>query len=262
MQIQDLKIKFNSREIITGISFDIQEGRIYSIIGPNGCGKTTLLRAMSRNLKPNSGAIFLDGQNMLKMNTRTVARRLAVLSQAHNDNNETNVRDLVTYGRFAHREWWRGVSSEDKDIVDWAIRRTNLELYEDRRINTLSGGERQRAWIAMAIAQKPSLLLLDEPTTYLDISHQLEILDLIGRLNQEDGITIIMVLHDINYAARYSNELIVMKDGQLYARGDPGQIVNPQMLKEVFRIEADISLDQDTGKPVFYARNVCLNTRG
>jgi iron complex transport system ATP-binding protein len=256
LQIQNLKIKLNAREIISGFNLNIESGRVYSLIGPNGSGKTTLLRAMSRNLKPAGGEIFLDGHNIFKSNTRTVARRMAVLSQSHNDNNDVSVKDLVTYGRFAHREWWKGLTGDDKKIVEWAISRTNLGPYEERKINTLSGGERQRAWIAMAIAQKPGILLLDEPTTFLDISHQLEILDLVVRLNREDGITVLMALHDINYAARYSDELIVVKNGRLYASGDPGGVISPQMLKEVFNIEAAISVDEESGKPVFFPRNV------
>jgi iron complex transport system ATP-binding protein len=256
LNIENLKIKVPGREIIPDFSAQIDRGKIYSIIGPNGSGKTTLLRAISRNLKPARGTVFLNGRDIFKSGSKAVARQMAVLSQTHNDSSDISVRELVTYGRFAHREWWKGKSDEDKNIIEWAIKRTNLKECEDRKINTLSGGERQRAWIAMAIAQKPQILLLDEPTTFLDISHQLEVLELVQSLNKEDGITIVMVLHDINYATRYADELIVIKEGNLFARGNPGEIINHEILKEVFNVEAEINQDKGTGKPVFYPRKV------
>jgi iron complex transport system ATP-binding protein len=210
LNVEHLKVRFSAREIISDFSLPVYQGKVYSIIGPNGSGKTTLLRAISRNLKPAGGRVYLNGSNIFKMKSKAIARQMAVLSQVHNGMSDITVRELVTFGRFAHRDWWRGRSDDDNRIVDWAIDRTNLQEYDNRKINTLSGGERQRAWIAMAIAQKPQILLLDEPTTFLDISHQIEILELLSGLNREEGITILMVLHDINHAARYSDEMIVL----------------------------------------------------
>ena len=256
LNIEHLKVRFSTREIIRDFSLPIYHGKIYSIIGPNGSGKTTLIRAISRNLKPAGGRVYLNGSNIFKMKSKAIARQMAVLSQVHNGMSDITVRELVTYGRFAHRDWWQGKSDDDNHIVDWAIERTNLTEYDNRKINTLSGGERQRAWIAMAIAQKPQILLLDEPTTFLDISHQIEVLELVSGLNREEGITILMVLHDINHAARYSDELIVMKNGNLHARGVPWEILEPGLMQEVFKVEAEISEDTATGKPVFHARRV------
>ena len=185
-----------------------------------------------------------------------MARKMAVLYQSNSTMSDATVRELVQYGRFAHKEWWKGTAEGDNQIVDWALEKTGMRSFEKRKLNTLSGGERQRAWIAMAIAQKPALLLLDEPTTYLDISHQLEIMELVAKLNREEGITIVMVLHDINHAARYSDELIVMKKGRIYKQGEPWSILEGEVLRNVFRVEASVTRDEDTQKPVFYAKRV------
>jgi iron complex transport system ATP-binding protein len=259
LTIEHLKVRFNTAEIIKDFSTCIHQGKIYSIIGPNGSGKTTLLRTISRNINPAGGQVFLNGSDIFQMRYKAIARQMAVLSQVHNDMSDISIRELVTYGRFAHRDWWKGTNEDDNKIVDWAIKRTNLTEYDYRKINTLSGGERQRAWIAMAIAQKPQILLLDEPTTFLDISHQLEVLELVSDLNREEGITILMVLHDINHAVRYSDELIVLKDGDLYAQGKPWDVLNISLLQDVFHVEANITEDKQSGKPVFHARKVVQN---
>lgn len=256
LQTKDLCVGYRDHRVIQNINLSVERGKVYSIIGPNGCGKTTLMRAISRNIRPASGSVLLDGQNIFKMNTRLVARRIAVLSQNNATMSDVSVRALVQYGRFAHKEWWRGNSSEDVSIVDWALEKTGMTGYSNRKINTLSGGERQRAWIAMSIAQKPEILLLDEPTTYLDISHQLEIMELVARLNREEGITILMVLHDINHAARYSDELVVIHDHRIYQQGDPWSILRGDVLKKVFRVEAELSEDSENGTPIFYAKRV------
>ena len=256
LKVEHLKVRFSTREIIRDLSLPVQRGKIYTIIGPNGSGKTTLLRAISRNLRPAGGRVYLNGGNIFRMKSKAIARQMAVLSQVHNGMSDVTVRELVAYGRFAHREWWRGKADDDNDVVSWAIERTNLTEYENRKINTLSGGERQRAWIAMAVAQKPQILLLDEPTTFLDISHQIEVLELIAGLNREEDITILMVLHDINHAARYSDELIVMKEGDLHARGLPREVLEPGLMRDVFNVEAEITEDSETGRPVFRARRV------
>ena len=256
LSIENLKVRLNSREIISDFSLSIERGKIHSIIGPNGSGKTTLLRAISRNIRPTHGIVYLNGTSLKKMKAKTIACQMAVLSQVHNGMSDVSVRELVAYGRFSHREWWRSNNTDDNEIVDWALERTNITAFENQKINTLSGGERQRAWIAMAIAQKPEILLLDEPTTFLDISHQIEVLELIAGLNREENITILMVLHDINHAAQYSDEIIVMKEGALHSRGKPEEILEASVLRDVFNIEASIYQDEETGKPMFLARKV------
>lgn len=256
LQTEKLCVGYREHRVLESVDLSIQRGRVYSIIGPNGCGKTTLMRTLSRAIRPSAGKVLLDGQDIFKMNTRLVARKVGILSQSNATMSDVTVRTLVQYGRFAHKKWWRGGTGEDTAIVDWALEKTGMKDYSERRIGSLSGGERQRAWIAMSVAQRPELLLLDEPTTYLDISHQLEIMELIARLNREEGITIVMVLHDINHAARYSDELIVLHDRRICRQGDPWDILESDVLRTVFRVEADITRDRENGTPVFYARRV------
>lgn len=256
LNVENVRVNYGEKQILKGINLDIEKGKIVSIIGPNGCGKTTLLRTMSRNLKPNQGRILLNGQDINKLKSKNIAKKMAILSQTNACPEDICIKDLVSYGRFAHKKLFSSLTDEDNKIIDWAINRTGLNKMKNRKVATLSGGERQRAWIAMAIAQKPSVLLLDEPTTYLDISHQLEILDLIKSLNEKENITIIMVLHDINQATKYSHELVVIKNGELYCKGTPCSIISDDMLKDVFRLEADIGEDKDTKKPVIYPRRV------
>ncbi|MGM9605890.1 MAG: ABC transporter ATP-binding protein [Oscillospiraceae bacterium] len=259
LQTENLCVGYREHQVIKNINLSIEKGKVYSIIGPNGCGKTTLMRAISRSIKPTSGTVLLDGQNIFKMNTRLVAQKVAVLSQSNTSMSDITVRTLVQYGRFAHKKWWRGGSDKDTAIVEWALEKTGMTDYSNRRINSLSGGERQRAWIAMSIAQKPEILLLDEPTTYLDISHQLEIMELVARLNREEGITIVMVLHDINHAARYSDELIVLHEHHIWKQGEPWATLKSGVLRDVFRVDAVISKDEESGTPIFYAQKVVKN---
>ena len=256
LEVKGVSAGYRNHPVIENVDLSLRRGGVYSIIGPNGCGKTTLLRVISRSMKPTKGEILLDGANIFKTNTKKVAQKMAILAQNNIAMSDVTVGKLVTYGRYAHKEWWQGSTEEDSKIVAWAIEKTNLRGYEERKINTLSGGERQRAWIAMALAQKPDLLLLDEPTTYLDISHQLEVLELISRLNREEGITILMVLHDINHAARYSDELIVIHEHGVYRRGEPWEVLEGGVLRDVFRVEAEITREEETGKPIFYAKKM------
>lgn len=254
LEVRNVSAGYKNHPVIENVSLSIERGKIYAIIGPNGCGKTTFLRVISRSMKPISGNVLLDGTDIFRTNTKKVARKMAILAQSNTTMSDVTVRKLVTYGRYAHKEWWQGNTTLDNDIVDFAIRRTNLTGYEDRRINTLSGGERQRAWIAMSLAQKPEILLLDEPTTYLDISHQLEIMELVTALNREEGITIVMVLHDINHAARYSDNLVVMHDHGIWRTGEPWDVLESGVLHDVFRVDAEITREEESGKPIFYAK--------
>ncbi|MBR1432549.1 MAG: ABC transporter ATP-binding protein [Ruminiclostridium sp.] len=256
LSVKGLCAGYRNRRILDGIDLDIQRGKVYSIIGPNGCGKTTLIRAMSRNLRPERGEVFLDGSDIFRTNTKLVARKMAVLGQSDSGMSDITVRTLVEYGRYAHKKWWAGSDKEDTRVVDWAIERTGMSQLQNRKINALSGGERQRARIAMAIAQKPEIMLLDEPTTYLDIAHQLEIMELVSTLNREEGITVVMVLHDMNHAVRYSDELVLLDDKKIYTTGRPNELLENRELEKVFGVDAEILTDSEDNSPIFYAKRV------
>jgi iron complex transport system ATP-binding protein len=256
LRAENIDVTIRNNKILSDITLEIYKGKIYSIIGPNGSGKTTLLRALTRNIRTTQGEVYLHNQPISKMSTKKVAKTMAVLTQTHSGMNDITVKELIGYGRFSHREWYQGRSREDTEIIDICIEKSGLTPYANRKISTLSGGERQRAWIAMALAQKPDLLVLDEPTTYLDIAHQLEILELVSELNKKEDLTILMVLHDINHAARYSDHVFVVKDGQLYKEGSPWDVLNTETLEKVFSVTAVISSDDLSNKPIFYPRKV------
>lgn len=255
LETESLALGFGSRLIINGMTMQIEQGDMISILGPNGSGKSTLLKGMSRNLKPLGGAVYLNGKDIHRQPASCIARQLAVLPQKHETAGDVTVRELVEYGRFPHQKWWQGTKAEDDAIVLQAMQQTGVAEFAERAVSTLSGGELQRAWIAMALAQKPQILLLDEPTTYLDICHQLEIMELARQLNQTQGITVVMVLHDINHAAAYSSRVLVLQQGRLFAAGSPAQVITREMLAAVFGVEAEILTDKD-GKPVIIARSL------
>ncbi|MDU4960807.1 MAG: ABC transporter ATP-binding protein [Sporomusaceae bacterium] len=250
-----LSLGFGERRIVNAMDLDITRGEVICILGPNGSGKSTLLKGIARNLKPTAGAVYLDGRDIHTLSAKAVARKLAVLPQKHEAAGDVSVRELVEYGRFPHQNWWQGTRSEDDAIIEQAMCQTGVASLADRAVSTLSGGESQRAWIAMALAQKPQVLLLDEPTTYLDICHQLEVMELVRRLNQNQGLTVIMVLHDINHAARYASRILVINQGSLYAAGSPEQVITREMLAAVFGVEAELLTGSD-GSPVIVARGL------
>jgi iron complex transport system ATP-binding protein len=256
LEAKNLSLGFAQKNVIEDLNLCIEKGKILSILGPNGSGKSTLLRALSRNMKPDSGAVYLNGEDIYKISSRSVARQMAVLPQTPQAPGDITVKELVEYGRFPHQNWWQGRTAEDGTLIAWALEQTGMVEMADRAVSTLSGGERQRAWIAMALAQKPGILLLDEPTTYLDICHQLEVMELLGDLNQKHGITVVMVLHDINHAAKYSDCIIILKKGNIFAMGQPQAVLTAHTLREVFSVEADIWLDAEHGKPVLVARGL------
>ncbi|WP_142415512.1 ABC transporter ATP-binding protein [Hathewaya massiliensis] len=249
---KNITVKIKEKTIIKDIDIKISKGEITSIIGPNGSGKTTLLKVLSRNIKNYEGEVFLDGKHIKTMNNKFVAKNMAYVSQNYNSNLDLTVEELVTYGRYAYKSFFGRDTKEDIDTVNWAMDRTKLLPFQHRKLSTLSGGERQRAWIAMSLAQKPKILLLDEPTTYLDICHQIELLELIKTLNEEDKLTVLMVLHDINQAARYSNRLFVIKEGRLIKSGCGEEIITEKNLKEIFNIKSKVFKREDTKKPYFY----------
>ena len=238
IKAQNISVSINEKEIVHSISLDIPEGKVTAIIGPNGCGKSTTLKALSRIL-PYKGSVTFKGQEMSTLSQREFAKCLAILTQSPQAPSDLTVNDLVEMGRFPHRGFLGRAGKDDKEHVEWALEQTGVKEMRYRLLNTLSGGERQRAWIAMALAQRPEVLLLDEPTTYLDICHQLEIMQLIGRLNQELGLTVVMVVHDLNHAIMYADHVVVVKAGQLVTSGAPREIITAELLADVFKVKAD-----------------------
>ena len=249
MKTEKLAVNFSGVSVLKNLTIAVGKGQIISILGPNGSGKSTLLKALSRNLKPNKGNVYLDDNNLAQLSAKFIARKMAVLPQSPESPKDLTVRDLVEYGRYPHQSWWQGKSQQDDQCVDWALVQTGLNDMESRIVSTLSGGERQRVWIAMALAQKPEILLLDEPTTYLDISHQLEIMELLADFNHEHNITVVMVLHDINHAARYSDCVVILDQGEIFAIGKPEEVITPHALRVVFGVESKIWMD-NIGKPI------------
>lgn len=250
-------IGYGDHTIVDQLDVNIPDGKVTSIIGPNGCGKSTLLKALSRLLSIKGGEIVLDGESIHTQSTKEVAKKIAILPQSPEVADGLTVGELVSYGRFPHQKGFGRLSAEDKQQIDWALEVTGTKEFKFRSINDLSGGQRQRVWIAMALAQKTDIIFLDEPTTYLDISHQLEILELITQLNREQGCTIVMVLHDINQAVRFSDYLITMKDGQIVKDGETSDVLTEDILERVFNIDVEISTDPRTGKPMLVTYDLC-----
>jgi len=226
--------------VLRGLHLEIGDGDIVALVGPNGSGKSTLLRALGRVLKPRRGTVYLDGRAMREWPTREVARRLALLPQGPTLAADLSVHELVWLGRSPHQGMLGLPSRKDEEAVRSAIEETGITPLTGRRLSELSGGERQRVWVAMALAQQPQVLLLDEPTTFLDLNHQLELLDLIRYLNREHGITVVMVLHDLNQAARYARRVVVLKEGDVYADGTPAEVLTPETLRDVFGVEGQV----------------------
>jgi iron complex transport system ATP-binding protein len=250
LRTEAVTVGYGGDPVVHDLSLTLADGQVTTIVGPNGCGKSTLLRTMSRLLKPSSGTVLLDGESIHGLHTRDVARTMALLPQSPIAPDGLLVRDLVGRGRHPHQRWFSQWSPEDERIVDLALEMTDTASLRDRPLDQLSGGQRQRAWIAMTLAQDTDLFLLDEPTTYLDLAHQVEVLDLVTRLNRERGRTVVMVLHDLNLAARYSDTIVVMKDGVLVTQGNPTDVFTSTMLAETFGLDADVLSDPRTGLPI------------
>jgi ABC-type cobalamin/Fe3+-siderophores transport system ATPase subunit len=250
LQGEALTLCYEARQVTHGLDVAIPAGQVSVIIGPNACGKSTLLRALGRLLPPSSGRVLLDGRDIRTYRSREVARRLGLLPQSPLAPPGICVADLVARGRFPHQTLLRQWSDEDEQAVLQAMRQTGVDALAEQAVDALSGGQRQRVWLAMAIAQHTPLLLLDEPTTYLDIAHQYELLELCRRLNREAGRTLVMVLHDLNQAARYADHIIAMKEGRIVATGTPQQVITPQLIASVFGIDARVVADPVTGTPM------------
>ena len=249
LRASDLVLGYDNRVVVNHLDLDVPMGKITSMVGPNSCGKSTTLRAIARLLRPKGGAVLLDGQVIAKMPTKEVARRLAILPQGPSSPEGLTVERLVWHGRYPHQGFLGTTSPADAEAVAWALAQTHLEPFADRVLDSLSGGERQRAWIAMALAQQTAVLLLDEPTTFLDLGHQLEVLELLLHLNRTQGITIVMVLHELNQAARYSDHMIAIDDGTIWRQGTPAAVLTEELLHEVFGVRAQVLLDDESGKP-------------
>ncbi len=247
---EDLTLGYGGRPIVERLSLTVEPGLVTTIIGPNGCGKSTLLRALGRLLRPQSGRVLLDGKAVSSMKSRDVARLLGVLPQTPVAPEGLTVADLVARGRHPHQSWLRQWSPDDETEVAAALERTGIAELAGRTLDELSGGQRQRAWISMALAQGTDVLLLDEPTTYLDLAHSLEVLDLIDVLRAELGRTVVMVLHDLNMAIRYSDRLVVMHDGRIVAQGSPMDIIDADLLARVFGLRAQVHEDPVSGRPM------------
>ncbi|MFE3293155.1 ABC transporter ATP-binding protein [Rhodococcus sp. NPDC059234] len=247
---ENLTVGYGDRVIVDGLDLEIPTGVVTTVIGPNGCGKSTLLRSLARLLKPKSGQVVLDGQAISQMRTKDVARTLGMLPQAPVAPEGLTVADLVARGRHPHQSWLRQWSSDDEGEVAKALALTGVSELADRSVDQLSGGQRQRAWISMALAQGTDILLLDEPTTYLDLAHSVEVLDLVDRLHSELGRTVVMVLHDLNLAIRYSDRLVVMSEGAIVAQGAPSEVISPELLLDVFGLEARVIEDPVSDRPL------------
>jgi iron complex transport system ATP-binding protein len=247
---QHLRLAYGERVVVDDLDLELTEGSFTAIVGPNGCGKSTLLRALGRLMRPTSGQVLLDGRAIARTPTREVAKVLGLLPQAPIAPEGLTVADLVARGRHPHQSWLRQWSRDDEAVVAEALAWTDMTELGDRPVDALSGGQRQRAWISMALAQGTDLLLLDEPTTYLDLSHQIDVLELVGRLHAERGRTVVVVLHDLNLAARYAQRLVAMKDGALVASGTPDQVLTEQLLADVFDLEARVLPDPVAGTPM------------
>jgi iron complex transport system ATP-binding protein len=250
LQAVDVRLGYGDRVIVDGLDLGVETGTVTTIIGPNGCGKSTLLRALGRLLKPSGGEVLLDGKRIDRMPTKEVAKVLGVLPQAPTAPEGLTVADLVARGRHPHQTWYRQWSSDDESAVSEALSMTGLLDLGERPLDELSGGQRQRAWISMALAQGTDLLLLDEPTTFLDLAHQIEVLELVRRLHGELGRTVVMVLHDLNLAARYADRLVAMRGGKVIAAGAPAEVLTESLLSEVFDLDAKVIEDPVAGTPL------------
>ncbi|WP_168704384.1 ABC transporter ATP-binding protein [Gordonia paraffinivorans] len=245
-----LTVGYDQRVVIDDLDIEIPDGEVTTIIGSNGCGKSTLLRCLARLLPPRAGTVYLDGEDITQIRPRQVARTLAILPQNPIAPEGLTVADLVARGRHPHQRWYQQATADDEAAIAEAMAMTDTLELADRTLDALSGGQRQRVWIALTLAQGTDLILLDEPTTYLDLAHSIDVLDLVRRLRDDHGKTVVMVLHDLNLAARYSDSLVVMKDGAIVMSGSPSKVIGPELLDEAFGLRAHVMTDPVSGGPL------------
>ncbi|CAG9613050.1 Petrobactin import ATP-binding protein FpuD [Bacillus rhizoplanae] len=250
LETKSLTLSYGETIIIDELDLEIPKGKISIFIGSNGCGKSTLLRSLARLLKPTSGDILLGDQVIQHMQTKQIARQLAILPQGPQAPEGVTVLQLVKQGRYPYQTWLKQWSKQDEEMVWKALAATGMTEFAERDVYALSGGQRQRAWIAMTLAQDTDIILLDEPTTYLDMTHQIEVLDLLFELNENEQRTIVMVLHDLNLACRYADHIVAIRDKQIYAQGKPEDIINDKLVRDVFRMNCEIIRDPLFGTPL------------
>ncbi|MFZ3469384.1 ABC transporter ATP-binding protein [Streptomyces sp. 4.24] len=258
---ENVTLGYDRRVIAENLSVEVPDNSFTVIVGPNACGKSTLLRALARMLKPSQGRVLLDGQAIGSMPAKKVAKTLGLLPQSSIAPDGITVGDLVSRGRYPHQGLLRQWSEQDERIVNESMASTGVAELADRAVDELSGGQRQRVWIAMALAQQTPLLLLDEPTTYLDIQHQLDVLDLCAELHEEQGRTLVAVLHDLNHAARYATHLIAMRDGRVVTEGPPSEVVTAELVERVFGLRCRVIADPETGTPLVVPAARAARTR-
>lgn len=249
LNIQQLTVRYAGRTIVSNFSLHVQEGEIVSMIGPNGSGKSTILKGVSRLIPCVSGQVCIANQELHSLSTKQVSQIMCILCQSNTSPSDMTIEELVSYGRAPHKKWYERYNAEDREIVHWALDQTGMLDYKDRLVISLSGGEAQRAWIAMALAQRPKVLLLDEPTTYLDIAHQLDVLELVRKLNRELNLTVVMVLHDLNHASAYSDKICVLKNGTILEFGKPQDVLTPGLLREVYGVDTEIQYVPESPSP-------------
>lgn len=262
IETKQLQLNYGENIIIEPLDLVLPKGKISVLIGANGCGKSTLLRSIARLMKPQNGAIFINDHDITKLSTKETAKKLAILPQQPTAPEGLTVLQLVKQGRFPYQNWRNQWSSEDQYIVEQAIHATGLTDFKDSEVDNLSGGQRQRAWIAMTLAQKTEIILLDEPTTYLDLTHQIEVLDLLYTLNQTENRTIIMVLHDINLACRYADNLVAIHNKKVAIQGKPEEIITAEMIHQIFNLDALISTDPFFGTPLCIPKGKGRHVKG
>jgi iron complex transport system ATP-binding protein len=260
LQAKQLTLSYGNAIVIDELDLTIPKGEITVFIGGNGCGKSTLLRALARLLKPAGGAVLLEGKEIAKLPTKEVAKKLAILPQSPTAPEGLTVLQLVKQGRYPYQTWLKQWSEEDEKAVRRALEATRMTELAERPVDSLSGGQRQRAWIAMTLAQDTDIILLDEPTTYLDMTHQIEILDLLFELNEKEKRTIVMVLHDLNLACRYAHHIVAIRDNKIYAQGKPEEIISCQLVKDVFQMDCQVTYDPLFGTPLCipYGKGRCI----
>ncbi|GLS26204.1 ABC transporter ATP-binding protein [Marinibactrum halimedae] len=256
MEASELSLGHDDTLIIERLSVRLQPGSISAIVGPNGCGKSTLLKGLSRILTPKAGQVLLDGKDVKQLPSREVAKHIGLMPQDNQAPDGITVRELVEFGRHPHQGLFRQWTKEDESIVNMAIASADLTDIQDRKLETLSGGQRQRAWIAMTVAQDTSILLLDEPTSALDLGHELEVLELIKRLN-EQGKTIVMVIHDINMACRFADHLIAMVGGKIVAEGAPEKVIDKSLIRDLYKVDCDIVSQPGYSYPMIIPKTLC-----
>ena len=250
ISVKNLSVAYESNIIIEDMNLSLPKGKISIIVGANGCGKSTLLKTISRINKAKSGEIFINKKNIKSIKEKNIAKEVAFLPQGPVCPNGLTVRELVAFGRFPHQKIIGGLTSHDKDIINWAIEETGLSEFADREVENLSGGQRQRAWIAMTLAQETEIIMLDETTTYLDMSYQLEVLEVLKKLNKEKNITVVIVLHELNNACRFADNIIGLKKGKVVCEGKPMDVINKETLKEIYGIDANLRESENGEYPI------------